>query len=310
MGKSVSGGCGQVFAVILLLSGLGLTIWNEYRAIRVSTMLNKAEEELIEVEPSSAVNPAYEGGLVHLTGVTQSAGPIRDLETGVEADALLLRREVKYYQLAEYRDNETEEVTYYEDWMDRPLSSQEYYRAAKRDANFVYVRLADRKDTCSTVTLGGYRLPKDLIGWARDYTTGMRLTVPEMNMAELRAQARSATANGADIPVHIFGNVIYVGPNPSEPQIGDVRIEYSMVPHGTVSVLGKAQGDEIVQYGSGREYHILSIMEGKHSASEILDEERENNRGGGVLVLIVGLILTALGLAGSWGLIKALFRRQ
>ena len=310
MGKSISGGIGQTIAVILLLSGLGLTVWNEYRTIRVSLMLNKAEKELVEVDPSGAVDPALDGELVHLTGVTQSAEPIKDRETGVEADALLLKREVNYFQLAEYRDDATDEITYYEDWMDRPLSSQEYYKAAKRDVNFVYVRLADRKDTCSTVTLGGYRLPKDLIGWVRDYTTGMRITIPEENMSELRAQARSATANGAGVPVHIFGNVIYVGPDPSEPQIGDVRIEYSIVPHGTVSVLGKAQGDEIVQYGSGREYHILSIMEGYHSAGEILDEERENNRGGGILVLIFGLILTAFGLVGSWDLIKALFRRR
>ena len=309
MGKTFSGGIGQAVAVILLLSGVGLTLWNEYRTIRVSLMLNNAEKNIIEVDPSVSDKAAYEGELVHLTGVTQSAGPIRDMEMGVEADALLLKREVNYYQLAEYRDNETEEVTYHEDWTDRPLSSQEYYKAARRDANFVYVRLADRKDTCSTVTVRGYRLPKNLIGWARDYTTDMHITVPEKNMAELRAQARSATADVSDIPVHIFGNVIYVGPNPSKPQIGDVRIEYSMVPHGTVSVLGKAQGDEIVQYGSGREYHIFSIMEGEHSAGEMLDEERENNRGGGFLVLIVGLILTALGLAGSWDLIKSLFRR-
>ena len=307
MGKTISGGIGQALAVILLLSGLGLTLWNEYRTLRVSMMLNMAENELVEVDPSGEVDPALEGKLVHLTGVTQSAEPIRDRDTGVEADALLLKREVEYYQLAEYRNTETEEITYYEDWMDRPLSSQEYYKAAKRDVNFVYVRLADRKDTCSTVTLGGYRLPTDLVGWVRDYT-GMRITVPEKNMSELRAQARNASKDAADIPVHTFGNVIYVGLDPSKPQIGDVRIEYSMVPHGEVSVLGKAQGDEIVQYGSGREYHILSIMEGDHSAGEILDEERENNRGGGFLVLIFGLILTALGLAGSWGLIKALFR--
>ena len=308
MGKSISGGIGQAIAVILLLSGLGLTLWNEYRTIKVSLMLNKAEKNIVEVEPSGIPDPACDGELVHLTGVTQGAGPIRDKETGVEADALLLKREVDYFQLAEYRDDATDEITYYEDWVDRPLSSQDYYKAEKRDVNFVYVRLADTKDTCSTVTVGGYRLPTNLVGWVRDYTTGMHLSVPDENLSELRAQARNASKEKGDVPVHIFGNVIYIGPNPSEPQIGDVRIEYSMVPHGTVSVLGKAQGDEIVQYGRGREFHILSIMEGTHSAAEILDEERENNRGGGILVLIFGLILTALGLVGSLDLIKSLFR--
>ena len=308
MGKSISVGIGQVLAVLLLLTGLGLTLWNEYRTIRVSLMLNNAEKNIVEVDPSGIPDPACEGKLIHLTGVTQSAEPIRDMETGVEVDALLLKRDVEYFQLAEYHDSETDIITYYEDWVDRPLSSQDYI-ASKRDANFVYVRLADTKDTCSTVTLGGYHLPAGLIGWVRDYTTGMHITIPEENMSELRAQARSASKDNVDVPVHVIGNIIYVGPNPSEPQIGDVRIKYSMVPHGTVSVLGKAQGDEIVQYGSGREYHILSIMEGDHSASAILNEERENTRGGGFLVLFVGLILMALGLVGSLDLIKALFKK-
>lgn len=299
---------GQAIAVVLLLSGLGLTLWNEYRTIRVSLMLKKAEKDFVEADASGAVDPSCEGKLVHLTGVTRSAEPLRDSETGVEVDALLLKREVSYYQLVEYRNSQTQEITYYEDWTDKPLSSQDY-EGFRKDANFVYVRLTDRKDTCSTVTLGGYRLPARLIGWARGYTDNLHISVPDDNLAGLRAQARNASKDGRSVPVNVIRNTVYVGGNPSQPRIGDVKIEYSAVPHGTVSVLGKAQGDEIVQYGEGREYHILNIMEGKHKAGEIFDEERENNRGGGWLVRIVGLVVLLIGLIGSLDLIKSLFRR-
>ena len=84
-----------------------------------------------------------------------------------------------------------------------------------------------------------------------------------------------------------------------------IRVEY-----GKQQIIGKAQGNEIVQYGEGREYHILNIMEGKHKAGEIFDEERENNRGGGWLVRIVGLVVLLIGLIGSLDLIKSLFRRK
>lgn len=309
MANNKLSGIGQAIAVVLLLCGLGLTLWNEYRTLRVSMMLNKAEKELVEADASGAVDPACEGKLVHLTGVTRSAEPLRDSETGVEVDALLLKREVSYYQLVEYRDSQTQEITYHEDWTDNPLSSQDY-EGFRKDANFVYVRLSDRKDTCSTVSLGGYRLPARLIGWARGYSDNLQIKVPGNNLDELRAQVRKASKDGRSVPVNVFKNTIYVGGNPSQPRIGDVKIEYSAVPHGTVSVLGKAQGDEIVQYGEGREYHILNILEGKHGADELFAEERENNRGGGWLVRIVGLVLLGIGLLGSLDLIKSLFRRK
>ncbi len=308
MANSKLSGIGQAIAVVLLLCGLGLSLWNEYRTLRVSLMLKKAEKEFVEADASGAVDPSCEGKLVHLTGVTRSAEPLRDSETGVEVDALLLKREVCYYQLVEYRDSQTGEITYYEDWTDNPLSSEDY-QGFRKDANFVYVRLSDRKDTCSTVSLGGYRLPARLIGWTRGYTDNLKIDVPEENLAGLRARVRNASKDGRSVPVNVFKNTVYVGGNPSQPRIGDVKIEYSIVPHGTVSVLGKAQGDEIVQYGEGREYHILNIMEGKHKASEIFDEERENNRGGGWLVRIAGLVLLFIGLLGSLDLIKSLFRR-
>lgn len=308
MANNKLSGIGQAIAVVLLLAGLGLTLWNEYRTLRVSLMLKKAEKELVEADASGAVDPSCDGKLVHLTGVTRSAEPLRDSETGVEVDALLLKREVSYYQLVEYRNSQTQEITYYEDWTDNPLSSEDY-EGFRKDVNFVYVRLSDKKDTCSTVSLGGYRLPARLIGWTRGYTDNLKIDVPGENLAGLRAQVRNASKDGRSVPVNVFKNTVYVGGNPSQPRIGDVKIEYSVVPHGTVSVLGKAQGDEIVQYGEGREYHILNIMEGKHKASEIFDEERENNRGGGWLVRIAGLVLLFIGLLGSLDLIKSLFRR-
>ena len=309
MGKFNLSSIGQAIAVILLLFGLGLTLWNEYRTIRVSLMLNKAEKTLVEADASGAIDPSCDGKLVHLTGVTQSAEPLRDRETGVEVDALLLKRTVSYYQLVEYRDDQAGEVTYYEDWTDKPLSSQDYYMASRKNTNFAYIRLSDKKDTCGTVSLGGYRLPARLIGWTRNYTDNVQIRVPDENLTELIAQARNASKENSRVPVTVSGNSIYVGWDPSEPRIGDVKIEYSIVPHGPVSVLGKAQGDEIVQYGKGREYHILSIMEGYHNAGAILDEERENNRGGGWLVRIFGCILLLIGLVGSLDLIKSLFRR-
>lgn len=308
MANNKLSGIGQAIAVVLLLAGLGLTLWNEYRTIRVSLMLKKAEKSFVEADASGAIDPSCDGKLVHLTGVTRSAEPIRDTDTGVEVDALMLKRTVSYYQLVEYRNSQTEEITYSEDWTDNPLSSQDY-SGFQQNTNFVYVRLADKKDTCNTVSLGGYHLPARLIGWTRDYTDKLHISVPDSNMAWLRTQAQNASKGNSRVPVNVYDNVIYIGGNPSQPRIGDVKIEYSVVPHGTVSILGKAQGDEIVQYGEGREFHILSIMEGKHKAGEIFDEERENNRGGGWLVRIAGLVMLLIGLIGSLDLIKSLFRR-
>lgn len=305
MEKSISLSIGRILAMIIFLAGIILLIWNEYRTIRLGLVLRKAEKEVMEI---SSANPSLEGKLVHITGVTNCAEPLIDEETGVVLDAMVYKREVSYYQIAEYRDNATEMISYYEDWFPHTLSSQDY-KTSLKDANFALLRMASKKDTCTSVALGGYIIPKSLLGWMRDYTDDIDIKVPEDIRQKLNTQALESSREARRDIVRVFNNCIYIGGNPTVPKVGDVKIEYSIIPMEKVSVLAKVEGDSYTKYGKGKEYSLYAIEQGSKSAKSLIAEERSNSRSLGWFLRITALVLITLGWFGSAEIIKSLISR-
>ena len=301
--KSVTGTLANALPFVVFFAGAALFLWNEYRTARLAILIRRAEKEVVELDIDAPADPALEGKLVHAYGRTSCEEPLRDPDTGVEADALVLKREVSYYQVTEYYDNLTEKYTYNEDWCDTPLSSKDY-KAAYRDANFAYVRLADRKDTCSSVMLGPYMLQADLVGWLRDFSDNIQVELSPAAMQKLSSQAAEASRNGRPVRVRAINNYVYIGRTPDDPAVGDVNIEYSAIPHSRVSVLAKIEGGRYVKYGSEKEFFIYQIVPGNVGAAFMLDEERRSNRSLGWVLRGIALVLLVLGAPGSWSVIK------
>ena len=301
--KSVTGALANALPIVLFLAGFALFVWNEYRTARLGALVRKAEKECVELDLAADIDPSMEGKLVHATGVTSCAAPLIDPDLGVEADAMALKRTVSYYQLAEYHDSQTDQISYYGQWCSTPLSSKDYI-AKYRDANFVYVRLGSRKDTCKTVVLGPYRLQEDLVGWLRDYTVDVDLSIPADAMTRLVSQAEAAAPDHRRVKVHVLGNRVYIGRNPEDPQIGDVSIEYEAIPHETISVLAGIRDGRFVKYGSSKEFYIYQLVPGRVAASAMLAEEKSANRSLGWVLRGIALLLLALSTPGSLSVIK------
>ena len=47
---------------------------------------------------------------------------------------------------------------------------------------------------------------------------------------------------------HRFDNYLYIGKNPNQPEIGDLKITFSTVKTGTVSVIGQQYAQELTSY--------------------------------------------------------------
>lgn len=301
--KSVTGVLANALPFAVFFAGAALFLWNEYRTARLSRVIRRAEKEVVELDLRAPADPALEGKLVHACGVTSCAEPLRDPDLGVEADALVLKRDVSYYQVTEYYDNLTDQYTYNKDWCDTPLSSKDY-KAAYRDANFAYVRLSDRKDTCTTVALGPYLLQADLVGWLRDFSRDVQVNLPPSEMQKLSSQAAAASKNGRTVKVRAINNYVYIGRSPDSPEVGDVLIEYSAIPHSKVSVLAKIEGGRFVKYGSQKEFFIYNIVPGEADAAYMLEQERSSNRSLGWVLRGIALALLALGAPGAASVIK------
>src|SRR5690606_29547311 len=101
---------------------------------------------------------------------------------------------------------------------------------------------------------------------------------------------------------------IYLGPNPSQPRIGDYRISYLLVPNGMVSVIGRQEGNGLAPYQTEAGNTLLMVKEGTVSAQEMFDSAASSNtvltwiaRIAGIALLIFGfsLVLGPLGVIGD-----------
>jgi hypothetical protein len=68
----------------------------------------------------------------------------------------------------------------------------------------------------------------------------------------------------------------YIGKKPNRPQVGDIRITYSVVPEQRVNIIGQRNRDgSLSTYSSGSiisRWTLLLVKPGFHNASEILQQ--------------------------------------
>jgi Transmembrane protein 43 len=122
---------GAVVAVLLVIGSIVLLWWNEGRAVEAIRALDQGARQLVEAN-ATAVDPANNNMLVHLSGAMTTPAPARDTAFGVGGDDLLrLRRNVEMFQWTEQKStrsqknlggSETTETTYsyHKEWSDHP----------------------------------------------------------------------------------------------------------------------------------------------------------------------------------------------
>ena len=101
--------------------------------------------------------------------------------------------------------------------------------------------------------------------------------------------------------VHVSGNTVYLGRDPSSPTVGDVRITFKQTLPGTVSLIAKLNGNTFENFvaKNGREVGLLSV--GTHSAENMYESAHTANTVFTWILRIVGIVLVCL----SLGLITA-----
>ena len=63
--------------------------------------------------------------------------------------------------------------------------------------------------------------------------------------------------------------MIYVGLDPHSPAVGDMRIRFSVVKTGTVSLVGKQSGNEMRTYKTSNNRDIALLEDGNKSSAEM-----------------------------------------
>ena len=284
---------GIIVGILMVVAGVGLLFWGEGRAVKRAKALDEGAGVVITVAPT-APSAANEGKLVHFTGTAEAFTPLRDEMFGVETPGLKLMREVEMYQWTEDEERQerkkvgggTETVTTYtyeRKWTSRTIDSSRFAEPAGHE-NPSSKPFDSKTVAADPIVIGDWILGASFVD---DLNRSNRLEVgqSELDRASEAFRSRLQLASGG----------FYLGTDPGNPQIGDVRVRFSVVSKAEVSVVGLQQGQNLVPYTAKVGGDIALLDYGVKSAEQMFDAAKAGNTALTWVLRFVGFFIIMIG---------------
>ncbi len=316
--KKSAGGVGTGF--LMLIAGIVLLFWNEGRTVKTTRTIKEVDKLAVEMSDISAVNPEFEGKVIHAIGEAKTDDILTDAYFGISRNAVKLQSSPEFYQYVEIKHEEHkdkvgggEEVittyTYEKQWVSSPQPSSGFADPEYQNVNnraIIYPEMKYQSLQAENVSFGAYRLPASLIGQMSD-SKPFDIALSEEKIAEINDGAKTLYNDQASDYVHIAGNVIYLGRNSSSPEIGDMRITFNEVLPGEVSIISKVVGDTFEAYHSDKndkDFNVLS--EGNHSKESMIATAKSQNKALAWILRALGILLLYMGFKSIFGILDTL----
>ena len=296
---------GILFGLMFVVGSIGVLFWNEGRAIRTAQGLTEGAG-IVRSVAAERVDPANDGRLIHVTGMLSTGGTVSDPDFALRVNAVRLVRHVDVYQWKEETHSETrtkfgggEERTttykYVRTWSDKPIDSDRF-REPRGHTNPVMI-YQSRDLLAPGTRLGVFAVPDSLL---RNFGEPRRVAATEMQANALQIRVNKSVA--------VNDGVLYVGRDPSQPAIGDMRISFAEVPLQTASVVAAQAGSGFAPFPTHTGTTVELIAAGTVPAKIMFQHAEEENvtltwvlRLMGVIFMLVGFnfVLRPLAVAGS-----------
>jgi hypothetical protein len=285
---------GVLIGLLLFIGSFPLIFWNEGRSVDRIRTLGEGRAAVVSLS-SDQIDSAHQGGLIHISGVATTDEVLKDLPFGVQENALKLKRLVEMYQWQEKSESkttknlggsETTETVYsYEKiWSQNRIDSSDFKKPSGHE-NPSMPAFGSEQFTASTIKIGAFRLGSSFVGQIggfENYPLGQN-NVDAMDPALGREY-------------RLNGNSYFRG-NPSNPQVGAIRISYQIVRPMDVSAVGKQDGDSLQSFAAKN--GTINLLEtGTVSANDMFAAAESKNklvtwliRLGAFLMMWIGLSL-------------------
>ncbi|MCL2715902.1 MAG: TMEM43 family protein [Alphaproteobacteria bacterium] len=282
-----------LIGIVLVVVSTGLLFWNEGRSAKTSAALSEGAAAVVAVA-TERVDPEREGTLVHIAGDIRVGTAVRDADFGFDANALRLNRKVEMLQWREEVHSETQKklgggeetvtrYSYHKDWSDHAVDSSGFRRAADH-RNPPMPSVSSHSFYPTDVKLGGFRLSDRII---QMLSGGEKYAVPDT----IQPFAVGRFGQNA----RVLQGEVYVGINPDQPTIGDVRISWQILPIAPMSVVGRQTQGSITPWLASNGSEVLLVESGIADADLMFKHGQDSNsiltwalRLGGVLIMFVG----------------------
>ena len=287
---------GAVIGIVLVLAAIWALVWNEGRSIKAYRALTEGAGVVVSVS-ADEIMPTNEGKLVHITGKVTPQGVPSDPDFAISADgAVALTRDVEMYQWVEKSESRSETklgggeetvttYTYSREWKSGRTDSSDFRQPdGHENPELVVDSQSFRVDqaTVGAFTVSG----EDVAGLGAG--TDLKLGDEDVARAE----------DALSLPVRLERGGFYVGENPSQPRVGDLRIRFSRADLKEASFVGKQSGEWLKPFTASNGREIFLSASGQSSAAEMFDAAQAENtmimwliRIGGMVALMVGFSL-------------------
>lgn len=288
-----------------LIAGSFILIYNGIEAKRASSSFAEAAKACVEL----ADGPALDGQLVHATGMVTTDETLTDRALGMSENLIRLDRKVEYFQIVESTGQEREKdgqgretvttiYNYDVAWTDKPVDSKYFYSDKYAGKNFVIKEYPQWSATASDVRLDGRKLPASMVEQAE---VNSEISTAGVDIIEIMLSTGRKGVN-----VSAYDNIIYIGDDPDEPHIGDVRITYTGIEPGTMSVMAALMGDEFVPYKVEGGKEIAWLMDGERSVNDFIAARKKEAGSTEGLGWVLGVLLC---IVGTWALLGGIRKR-
>lgn len=293
---------GVLIGLALIVAMVWLLFWNEGRTIREAKSLAEGAGLVVSVGAAS-LDPANEGRLIHVIGSMTTPEQLFDPVFGVRAEGVRLLRKVEMYQWKEEARSETvtkvgggEETTttytYAQAWSDEPQDSASFKVPNGHENPPMAIR--GKRFEVTEAKLGAFDLDEQILS-RLEGERPVALTKEQLTAIGIAAGGKLASR---------FEDGAYLGINPTAPSIGDYRISYTIVPLGTVSVVGMQSDGGLAPYRTTVGNEILLVEGGAIPAARMFAAAEADNallkwilRAAGLVFLFVAftLVMAPLG---------------
>lgn len=279
---------------IFFIAAFPLLWWNEGRAVQTERSLNEGAGAIV-ASPADSIDASKEGKLVHMNGMVTTETPVADDALPVEAQAVKLLRKVEMYQWTESKSTETkknvggsEETTttysYSKEWKEGRVDSSEFEHPTDHQ-NPEESQFASQTFVADPVKLGAHKLSAEQLAKLETETP---FPVPDTAAEKLPAELQEQMKVG--------GGRFYMGADENTPAVGDVRITYSAVMPGAVSIAAVQTGDTFSAYQAKEGDSILLVQDGTHTAEAMFAKAQSDNTIFTWFVRVIGWVVMFLGI--------------
>ncbi len=259
----------SVFGLLLCFIALYVLFWNEGRAVKTAKSLKEGRGIIVPVSAES-VDPASNGSLVHMAGrVYSPLEAVHDPELMLSfTNVIRLKRETEMYQWRRSgttRDNDTA-YSYKKVWKNKQINSDKFPDEYANPLFFVN----NKTISADVIKIGSFKIGYDL---SQKIKTDTAIHLNETHFNQLPGVLKEKAV------LHKGG--LYIAyeetPFPASPQIGDMRIWYSVARPAVMSVIAEQQGNLLSDYQTKAGNFLAILKTGRYNAGQMFAEAVQQN---------------------------------